>query len=94
MSEDEFEWDDAKDARNYAAHGVSFEVARAVFDDPLAIDRLDDREDYGEERTNITGMAQGRLLTVTYTIRGRKLRLISARYAEPYERRSYHEKAR
>ena len=94
MNEDAFEWDENKAARNVAAHGISFEVACEVFDDDLAIERPDDREAYGEDRTNITGMVKGRLLTVTYTLRGNKIRLISARMAEPYERRWYHEKRR
>ena len=60
MNEDDFEWDEAKAVRNYDAHGVSFEVARAVFDDAHAVDRPDERQNYGEERSNITGMVQGR----------------------------------
>ncbi len=94
MNEDAFEWDPAKAARNLRRHGIGFEAAREVFDDPYAIERRDNREDYGEVRFNITGMAQGLLITVTYTERGTKLRLISARLAEPYERRYYHEKKR
>jgi uncharacterized DUF497 family protein len=94
MNGDAFEWDENKAARNIAAHGISFEVACEVFDDELAIERPDERGDYGEDRTNITGMVKGRLLTVTYTLRGYKIRLISARMAEPYERRWYHEKTR
>jgi uncharacterized DUF497 family protein len=46
----EFEWHDAKAAANVRAHGVSFELAKTVFRDPFAIERLDDRADYGEER--------------------------------------------
>jgi uncharacterized protein len=94
MNEDDFEWDRNKAARNLAAHGISFEVACEVFEDRHAIERPDDREDYGEDRVNITGTVKGRLLTVTYTLRGFRIRLISARMAEPYERRWYHEKAR
>ena len=63
MNEAAFEWDENKAARNIAAHGISFEVACEVFDDELAIERPDEREDYGEDRTNIAGMVKGRLLT-------------------------------
>jgi hypothetical protein len=49
MNEDGFEWDDVKAAQNYADHGVSFQAARKVFEDPFATERLDDREDYGED---------------------------------------------
>jgi uncharacterized DUF497 family protein len=94
MNEDDFEWDPKKAAINYADHGISFEIAREVFDDPAHIDRYDDREDYGEARFNATGEVKGRILVVTYTVRGAKIRLISARLAEPYERRRYHEEKR
>ena len=94
MNNDDFEWDKKKASRNLARHGISFEVACEVFDDPHSIEQLDDRDDYSEERFNITGMVKGRLITVTYTIRRARLRLISARMAEPNERRHYHEKKR
>jgi hypothetical protein len=41
-----FVWNPAKAARNLKEHKVSFEAARRVFDDPLGIDEIDDREDY------------------------------------------------
>jgi hypothetical protein len=91
MADDKFEWDEAKAAANAARHGVSFEAAKLVFDDPFAIERLDDREDYGEERFNIIGMVEGRVLLVSYTVRNDVIRIISARGAEPYEKRRYHE---
>ncbi|MGO9170810.1 MAG: BrnT family toxin [Rhodomicrobium sp.] len=93
MNENDFEWDEKKAARNNAEHGISFEVARYVFDDPTAVEELDGREHYGEDRYNITGIVGGRLLVVTYTIR-RRTRIISARLAAPHERKRYHEKAR
>ena len=71
MNEDDFEWDEKKAARNNAKHGISFEVARYVFDDPAAVEELDGREHYGEDRYNITGVVGGTLLAVTYTIRRR-----------------------
>jgi putative transcriptional regulator len=46
----EFEWHNAKAAANIRAHGVSFDLAKTAFSDPFAIERLDDRADYGEER--------------------------------------------
>ena len=86
-----FQWNDTKAARNYADHGVRFAAAREVFTDPFALDWLDEREPYGEERYVILGMVETRLLYVAYTMRGDKIRLISARGAEPHERRQYHE---
>jgi uncharacterized DUF497 family protein len=91
MEDDTFEWNARKAAANYARHGVSFETARAVFKDPFAVEYLDDRFEYGEERFNIIGTAGGRLLFVAYTMRHEKIRIISAREAEPHERRRYHE---
>jgi uncharacterized protein len=91
MSEPEFEWDAVKAARNEADHGVTFEMARDVFKDPFAIELLDDREDYGEDRYVIIGMVSNRLLFVAYTMRGEAIRIISARGAEPHERRQYQE---
>lgn len=91
MKDDEFEWDDPKAAANYADHGVTFDMARLVFQDPFAIDWLDESEDYGEDRYAIIGMAEGRLLYVAFTMRGPRTRIISARGAEPYERRQYQE---
>jgi putative transcriptional regulator len=58
----EFEWHDAKAAANVRAHGVSFELAKTVFRDPFAIERLDDRADCGEERLVMIGMAEGNIL--------------------------------
>src|SRR5665811_2546258 len=56
MNELEFEWDAVKAAQNEADHGIIFEMARDVFKDPVAIEWLDDREDYGEDRYVIIGM--------------------------------------
>ena len=91
MNDDNFDWDDAKAAQNYADHGVSFETAKKVFNDPFATERLDDREDYGEDRYSIIGIVDGRVLTVAYTLRNGTIRIISARGAEPHEKRRYHE---
>ncbi len=91
MKDGEFEWDDLKAATNHAEHGVTFDMARLVFRDPFAIDWFDERRDYGEDRYAIIGMAEGRLLYVAFTMRGDHTRIISARGAEPHERRQYHE---
>jgi uncharacterized DUF497 family protein len=86
----EFEWHDAKAAANLQAHGVSFELARTVFKDAFGIERLDDRENYGEERFVIIGMAEGSvLLYVAYTERAGRIRIISARRVTQYEQDDY-----
>ena len=72
------------------AHGVDFELAKTVFKDPFAIERLDDREDYGEERFVLVGMAEGQvLLFVAYGEREERIRIISARRATQYEQDDY-----
>ena len=91
MDDGSYRWDDAKAASNYIKHGVTFEAAHDVFKDPFAIEFVDDREDYGEDRFILIGMAGQRLLVVVYTIRDERIRLISARGAEPFEQRQYHE---
>jgi uncharacterized DUF497 family protein len=91
MVDEEFEWDDGKSAANARKHGVTFEEARDVFRDPLAIELLDDREAYGEDRFVLIGMTRSRVLVVVYVLREQRNRIISARRAEPNERRAYHE---
>jgi uncharacterized DUF497 family protein len=91
MQDDEFEWDDDKAAQNFARHGVGFDAARLAFDDPSAVERVDDRQDYGEDRFILLGMAESHLLHVTFTYRGERIRIISARAAGPSENRRYHE---
>jgi uncharacterized DUF497 family protein len=90
MWDDDFEWDDAKAASNWLDHGISFETAREAFRDPFAVERVDNRHDDNEERIALLGMAENRLLFVSYTLRGERIRIISARKAEPHERRRYH----
>ena len=91
MNDAEFQWDDAKAAQNFAKHSVSFEAAKAIFRDPFAVEYVDDREDYGEIRLLVIGLVDNRLLVVAYTMRDEAIRIISARAAEPFERREYHE---
>ncbi|MGA7695712.1 MAG: BrnT family toxin [Candidatus Sulfotelmatobacter sp.] len=86
----EFEWDKAKAKANFRRHGVSFDLAKTVFKDPFAIERLDDREQYDEERLVIIGVAEGKVvLFVAYTERQERIRIISARRATQYEQDDY-----
>ncbi len=79
-----------KAAINLAKHGVAFDEAETVFDDPLYVDFYDPDHSYDEHRFIIIGGSrQGRLLIVSYTERGDKIRLISAREVTPAERREY-----
>ncbi len=54
------------------------------------MERIDDREDYGEERINLIRMCEGVILHVTYTERGERIRIISARRAERHEQDDYY----
>jgi uncharacterized DUF497 family protein len=86
-----FEWDDEKATTNWHKHGVSFKQAQLAFADPFGLVFEDDRFDYGEARFIWIGAAEGRLLTVVYAERDDCIRIISARRAEPQERRMYHD---
>jgi uncharacterized protein len=90
MQDETFEWDDAKAATNWRDHGVSFRDAIKAFRDRFAVERFDDREDYGEERINLLGMSEGVILQVTYTERDDRIRIISARRATRHEQDDYY----
>ncbi len=61
-----------------------------MFNDPFATERVDDREDYGEERFVIVGRVEGNiLLFVAYTEREEQIRIFSARRATQYEQDDY-----
>ena len=87
-----FDWDGNKAASNLSKHGVSFDEAQTVFDDPLYVDFYDPDHSLDEHRYIIVGQSNtGRLLVVSYTERGDVIRLISAREATRGERIAYEE---
>ena len=87
-----FEWDPRKDSANRRKHGVGFSEASTVFDDPLSITIADPDHAIEEERSVIAGMSSRRnLLIVVHTVKGERIRLISARPATNHERRKYEE---
>jgi len=81
MIEQQFEWDAEKSETNFAKHGVTFEAARGVFDDVFAVEWCDVDSDPGEIRYLITGTSHDVILTVVYTERADRVRIISARRA-------------
>jgi uncharacterized protein len=88
----EFEWDEEKAAANLAKHGVSFEEAKTVFDDPLYVDFYDPDHSFDEHRYIIIGESQQRrLLIVSYAERDNVIRLISVREVTRSERETYEE---
>ncbi len=97
MGNFQFEWDPAKNLSNQRKHGVSFEEAAQVFRNPLYLSWKERVQD-GEERWQACGEVEGvSLLIVAHTIREELedgtgievVRIISARRAEPRERRRY-----
>jgi hypothetical protein len=86
-----FEWDENKNRANRAKHGISFEKAKLIFEDPNLITRQD-REVEGEQRWLTIGYAEG-ILAVAHTAQetGAEeiIRIISARRATAGERKLY-----
>jgi uncharacterized DUF497 family protein len=88
-----YEWDSNKAVANLSKHGVSFEEAKTVFDDPLYVDFYDPDHSYSEYRFILLGESiQGRLLFVSYTERNNVIRIISTREATQSERKAYEQK--
>jgi len=84
----DFEWDQRKASSNLRKHGVDFADAATVFEDERALTIEDDR--HGEDRFVTLALdAQGRLLAVAYTLRGDRIRIISARKATRSELSHY-----
>jgi uncharacterized protein len=53
-----YSWDERKDRRNIALHGIAFEDAARIFDGPT-VERVDDRFDYEERRVYAIGIVNG-----------------------------------
>lgn len=89
-----FEWDDSKNKANRKKHGVWFEEAQQVFDDPRALMFSDLDHSGKEDRFILLGMSSsGRLLVVVHCERdgGNVIRIISARKAKTKEVKRYEE---
>jgi uncharacterized protein len=92
----QFTWDERKNRANRRKHGISFETAALVFDDPYHLS-TQDRKVEGELRWQTIGMVQGKqILLVAHTLSGsvneggeEVIRIISARKATPQERSIY-----
>ncbi len=93
-----FEWNDANAAKHYKKHGVHFELAARVFADPFAL-MVQDRVENGEQRWQTIGMVAGHLLllvahTVSENDDAEVIGIISARKADPKERKRYEQENR
>lgn len=70
------EWHEAKNEANIRKHGISFEIARQIFEGPV-LTRTDNRIDYGEVRYNSIGhVGQTLLIVASHTERDGRTRLI------------------
>ena len=83
-----FEWDDEKERENVRDHGIYFDTAAQAFYDYHRIERYDDDSSNTEDRWQTMGFVDD-VLFVVYTERKDVIRIISARIAEPFERRIY-----
>ena len=86
----EFEWDDRKNSANARKHGIDFADALQVFSD-LASVRFESKGQHEEIRRLIVGKVSGIFVTVVYTVRGDRIRIISARHSRISERKRYDE---
>lgn len=85
------ESDEAKNRKNMAKHGLSFEDAEGVLSGPC-VTFQDDRFDYGEERLITLGLLAGRLVVVAHSPRDEGVRIISMRKGNRREEEIYQER--
>jgi uncharacterized DUF497 family protein len=88
-----FEWDEKKNRSNLLKHGIDFQTAQLVFEDPGCVTFIERTQD-GEPRWHAVGFADGVILLVvvhTYREAGSSeiIRIISARQATRHERKLY-----
>lgn len=76
----DFEWDDRKDQQNQQKHGVSFALAQIAFLDEKRIILEDLEHSDKESRYYCLGIVAGEILTVRFTYRDMKIRIIGAGY--------------
>ena len=75
-----FEWDESKNQENIEKHGVSFELAQYAFADHQRVIAEDITHSQDEQRYYCFGKVNEGIITVRFTFRGRKIRIIGAGY--------------
>jgi len=75
-----FEWDENKNKSNIKKHGVSFDDAKRVFDDPNRVTLFDEGHSQTEDRYSCIGYVDDGILTVRFTLRDTAIRIIGAGY--------------
>ena len=87
-----FEWDEIKNLKNIAKHGVSFFEAQEAFSDVNRIIDFNAGHSHLEERYYCIGKTERGIVTVRYTIRNGAIRIIGAGYwrkgKKAYERKN------
>ena len=86
----DFEWDHTKAAANLRSHCVTFDEATKAFQDAFAVEWIDTRFPYAEERMTLLGVCGNTMLYVAYTERSDNIRIISARRATKNEQAIYY----
>jgi len=82
-----FEWDPLKDLINMRKHKISFREATQAFDDLDGLDLVDQKHSVCEIRRHWVGrIADGRVITVRYTMRGDIVRIFGATEWREYRR--------
>jgi len=90
-----YEWDERKNRENIRKHGVAFQDAQEVFDDPFHLSLLDERFDYLAERWITIGLTKGKQIIVVGHLYYLKengdeiIRIITARKGTKKEREHY-----
>ena len=88
-----FEWEEGKNKLNKENHGFSFEEVLSVFDDPFFLEAYDS-DNSTQDETRWKGIASYNrriYFFISYTEREKRIRIISARLAEPLEKERYDE---
>lgn len=76
----DFEWSEDKNIENLRKHGINFETAQYAFIDPRRVIAKDLTHSEKEKRYYVFGKVKGGVLTVRFTYRGNRIRIIGAGY--------------
>ena len=87
--DDDFEWDADKSEATPRDRGFDFALSSRLFQQERYLEVLEESRDYGEGRLKSWGPVLGHFITVIWTPRGSRKRIISARLSDPDERDEY-----
>ena len=84
-----FEWDEDKRLANIRKHGIDFLDMANLFKHRM-LEKIDERENYGEERIIALGTTGEAVFRIVFTLRGNGVRIISAMKANRHEQELYY----